>query len=64
MIRRQPDNPELHNNLAWLAARLHRRLETGLTHANEAIRLAPDQAAYLDTLAEVQFQLGQRDRAP
>ena len=52
-----------HNNLAWLAARCGRKLDEALTHANRAVKLRPDSAAYLDTLAEVHFQRGDRAEA-
>ncbi|NQU09670.1 tetratricopeptide repeat protein [bacterium] len=63
VLRRQPDNAEAHNNLAWLGVRLRRRLDEALAHAQQAVRGAPDQAAFLDTLAEVQFQRGHREQA-
>jgi tetratricopeptide (TPR) repeat protein len=52
-----------HNGLAWLAARCRRRLDVALDHARQAAALAPDNAGYLDTLAEVHFQRGERDEA-
>ncbi|MEQ8791040.1 MAG: hypothetical protein RIC55_32560 [Pirellulaceae bacterium] len=58
-----PDNASAHNNLAWLAARSGRRLEEAVHHARRAVELAPDTAAYLDTLAEALFRTGGRDEA-
>jgi len=52
-----------HNSLAWLAARFHRSLDPGLTHAQKAVELAPKDSGFLDTLAEVQFQRGDKDTA-
>jgi tetratricopeptide (TPR) repeat protein len=52
-----------HNGLAWLAARCRRQFDVALSHARQAVSLAPDNAGYLDTLAEVQFQRGERDEA-
>jgi tetratricopeptide (TPR) repeat protein len=52
-----------HNSLAWLAARCHRRLDRALEHAQRAVALAPKEAGYRDTLAEVHFQRGEKDRA-
>lgn len=52
-----------HNSLAWLAARCHRKLDQGLVHANKAVELHPKEAAYLDTLAEVHFQQGDKAKA-
>jgi tetratricopeptide (TPR) repeat protein len=51
------------NNTAWLAARSQRKLDEGLSLVQKAIALAPQETAYLDTLAEVQFQRGDRDAA-
>ena len=42
---------------------LHRRLDDALQHALRAVELDPDHAAYLDTLAEAHFHLGDRDAA-
>jgi tetratricopeptide (TPR) repeat protein len=57
-----PDSAMLNNNLAWLAARCGRRLEEALHHAQRAVELEPN-AAHLDTLAEVHFRLGNREKA-
>lgn len=51
------------NNTAWLAARSQRKLDEALELANKALALAPNEAAYHDTLAEVHFQRGDRDAA-
>ena len=58
-----PQSGLLHNNLAWVSARCHRRLDDALKHAQQANELAPDNAAYVDTLAEAYFQLGDREQA-
>jgi tetratricopeptide (TPR) repeat protein len=52
-----------HNDLAWMAASLGRDLDHALAHANRAVELKPDRAAYLDTLAEVHFRRGDRAQA-
>jgi tetratricopeptide (TPR) repeat protein len=52
-----------HNNLAWLAAKLNRDLDMALEHAQKAVALRPEQAGYLDTLAEVQYNRGNRAEA-
>jgi tetratricopeptide (TPR) repeat protein len=51
------------NNTAWLSARAQRRLDEALELSQRAIALAPGEAAYHDTLAEVHFQRGDRDAA-
>jgi hypothetical protein len=60
---RYPHMAYLHNNLAWAAARCHRRLDEALAHAEKAVALTPDHAGHIDTLAEVHFHRGDRDRA-
>lgn len=58
-----PESPRLRNTLAWLGARSGRELDASEAAARQALALAPDSAAYLDTLAEVLFQQGDRDSA-
>jgi len=58
-----PNSAHHHNSTAWLAARCNRRLDAALTHAQTAVRLAPDKAAYLDTLAEVHHARGNKQKA-
>jgi hypothetical protein len=58
-----PKSATYHNNAAWLAARSQRKLEEALALVTKAIELAPAEVAYHDTLAEVQFQRGDRAAA-
>jgi tetratricopeptide (TPR) repeat protein len=58
-----PASATLHNSLAWLAARCHRELDQALGHAESAVRLEPNEAGYIDTLAEVYFQRGNQSKA-
>ena len=58
-----PDSPMLHNQLAWLLAKCHRRLDVALDHAKKAMALHPRHFEYLDTLAEVHFHRGDRAAA-
>jgi hypothetical protein len=48
---------------AWLCARTRRSLSAGLEHARQAVKQAPENAHYRDTLAETLFQSGRRDEA-
>jgi hypothetical protein len=52
-----------HNSAAWLSACCRRNLDKALQHANKAVELAPSNAGYLDTLAEIHFQRGDKDKA-
>ena len=38
-------------------------MDEALIHANKAVSIDPDNGAFLDTLAEVYFQLGNRSKA-
>ncbi len=58
-----PKAAGLHNNAAWIAACCHRELDDALVRATKAVELEPMNAAYLDTLAEVHFQRGDRAAA-
>ena len=53
-----PTNPLLLNDAAWLCARCDQRLNDALAWATKAVAATPDDAAILDTLAEVNFHLG------
>ena len=58
-----PQSAFHHNAAAWMAAQSDRRLDDALKLAESAVKLKPDTAAYLDTLAEVHFRRGDFDRA-
>jgi tetratricopeptide (TPR) repeat protein len=51
------------NNLAWLYANVDRRLERARELSTHVVELLPNDHVYLDTLAEVEFRLGNRARA-
>ena len=56
-------HPMPKNNIAWLCARCGERKEEALRLAEEATRAMPDNAAFVDTLAEAHFQLGHFEEA-
>jgi hypothetical protein len=58
-----PESAAGMNGLAWLCAMSGQRLDEALSLAQEAVKRKPQQAAYLDTLAEVHFQRGDRPQA-
>lgn len=60
---RFPLDDNVRNSAAWLAARCLLRLEDAEKESREALRLRPHQAAYLDTMAEINFARGQREQA-
>lgn len=60
---RFPLDDNVRNSAAWLAARAMKRLDDAEKESTEALRLRPHQAAYLDTMAEIQFARGNREKA-
>jgi Flp pilus assembly protein TadD len=63
LCREYPKSAREHNSLAWLSACCRRELDQGLEHAQKAVALAPDSAGYHDTLGEVYFQRGDKEKA-
>jgi tetratricopeptide (TPR) repeat protein len=63
LCRDHPRSAWAHNSLAWLAACCRRDLDGALGHALKAVGLAPDTAGYHDTLGEVYFQRGDKEKA-
>ena len=62
-VIRFPNHGQHNNNHAWLLSRCSKNLDEALEHANRAVQLEPDNGAFLDTLAEVHFQRGDRSKA-
>ncbi len=62
-LKQFPADPVHKNDLAWLLSRSGRQLQEAHKLATEAVNAAPDVSAYLDTLAEVKFQLGEVQEA-
>jgi tetratricopeptide (TPR) repeat protein len=58
-----PQSAWAHNNVAWLAVRCKREFDLALEHARKGVELDPDNAGHIDTLAEVYFQRGDKDKA-
>lgn len=63
VCRAYPRYAQGHNSMAWLSVCCRRNLDQALQHAEKAVELAPTSAGYLDTLAEVHFQRGNKDKA-
>ncbi|MGA2231062.1 MAG: hypothetical protein ABSH22_09200, partial [Tepidisphaeraceae bacterium] len=53
-----PNNPRLTNDLAWLEAKCDEKLDDALKLATAAVTADPDDAAMIDTLAEVNYHIG------
>lgn len=62
-IARYPDSDNTRNSAAWLASRANRHLDEAESYLQKALENNPRQAAYLDTMAEVHFARGDREKA-
>lgn len=62
-IAAQPDQYDSYNDLAWLYTEEDRNLEEALVLIEKALEHNPDSYAYLDTKAEVLYDLGRIDEA-
>lgn len=60
---KHPEGAFHHNEIAWLAARCDYDLDAALKHALRAVELQPRETNSIDTLAEVYFRRGDRDKA-
>lgn len=63
VVARFPDSDNTCNTAGWLASRAKRQLGKAEELLQHALALNPDQAAYLDTMAEIQFAKGKRELA-
>jgi tetratricopeptide (TPR) repeat protein len=63
VIESYPEGENARNTAAWLAARSLMRLDEAEIQVNRALKSSPDQAAYLDTKAEIAFARHDRKRA-
>ena len=62
-IEKFPNDDQLRNTAAWFASRSMRELDAAEKDITSALSHKPDQPAYLDTMAEVQFAKGNRAKA-
>lgn len=58
-----PESAAQANNAAWVAALTVKRLDEALALAERAVKLAPENPSYADTMAEVHFARGDREQA-
>lgn len=63
VIEQYPESENIRNTLAWFASRSMRKLDEAEKHLKKALDANPDQPAYLDTMAEIQFARGDRAEA-
>ncbi len=62
-IKAYPACDNTRNTAAWLGARALRRLDDAEAQSKEALKMNPTNAAYMDTMAELQFAKGDRKKA-
>lgn len=63
VIRQFPDSDNTCNTTAWIASRARRNLDPAEKLLERALAANPEQSAYLDTMAEIQFAKGNREKA-
>jgi tetratricopeptide (TPR) repeat protein len=63
LVKAYPKSAFALNQVAWVSACCRRDLEAASKHVRKALELDPDNPAYLDTHAEVLFQLGKQAEA-
>ncbi len=63
VVAQYPESDNTCNTAGWLASRAQRNLEQAEELQSKALALNPNQSAYLDTMAEVQFAKGHREKA-
>ena len=63
VIADYPQSDNTRNTAAWFAARSLRKLNEAEQHLTRALASNPNQSAYLDTMAEINFAKGQRQQA-
>ncbi len=61
VVQLQPNNAAAYNNLAWVSSKLNR--EGAMTYAEKANALAPNQPAFMDTLAMLHSDKGDYAKA-
>jgi tetratricopeptide (TPR) repeat protein len=63
VIEEFPNSDNTCNTAAWLASRARRNLDSAEKLLLHALALNPEQSAYLDTMAEIHFAKGNREKA-
>ncbi|MEO7100983.1 MAG: hypothetical protein ABI162_16625 [Luteolibacter sp.] len=63
VIRHYPASDNTCNTAGWLASRARLNLDLAENYLQKALAMNPEQAAYLDTMGEIQFAKGNRNKA-
>lgn len=60
-LKLQPNNAIAYNNLAWVFSKMNK--EGAIAHAEKALAIAPNQPAFMDTLAGLLSEKGEHAKA-
>lgn len=63
VAKRYPGSSNTLNTTGWLAAKAHRKLKEAKDYQARALALKPAESSYLDTMAEIEFASGDREKA-
>jgi tetratricopeptide (TPR) repeat protein len=63
VLKLYPDCDNTCNTAAWLASRALQNLDQARNYEQHALTLNPEQPAYMDTMAEIEFARGNREKA-
>ncbi len=63
VLKRYPASENTYNTAGWLAGRSRLKLDLAEDYLKKALAMNPEQSAYLDTMAEIQFAKGNRAKA-
>jgi len=63
VLKRYPASDNTYNTAGWLASRARLKLDLAENYLQKALAMNPEQSAYLDTMAEIQFAKGNRAKA-
>jgi tetratricopeptide (TPR) repeat protein len=58
-----PESDNTRNTAAWFASRALKNLDQAEKYLSKALAINPTQSTYLDTMAEIQFAMGKREKA-
>lgn len=61
VLKLQPNNAVAYNNLAWVTAKLN--IDGAIAYAEKALAIAPNQPAFMDTLASLLSEKGEHAKA-
>lgn len=63
LLKQYPASDNTYNTAGWLGSRAMRNLDQSEEYLKKALTLNPYESNYIDTMAEIQFARGDRDKA-